>query len=150
MTRIYLLIIAGTVINHSSGFFKVTLGESAEDVARKHALAKLAAQHNWFFSQYDNKASDFLLEISLSLDVLPDELGIVHVSGRKFMAAYKKFTKPQQAQQQASNKQATSKRKASRQAAGLPKNVIQHAEARVRTKPKFVVTEFINYLQQSF
>lgn len=148
MTRIYLLIIAGTVINHSSGFFKITLGESAEDVARKHALAKLAAQHNWYFSQYDNRASDFLLKISLSLDVLPDELGIIHVSGRKFMAAYKKFAKPQQAQQQTDNKQASGKRRASRQAAGLPKNVIQHAEARVRTKPKFVLTEFINYLQQ--
>jgi len=148
MTRIYLLIIAGTVINHSSGFFKITLGESAEDVARKHALAKLATQHNWFFSQYDNKASDFLLKIALSLDVLPDELGIVHVSGRKFMAAYKKFTKPQQAQQQTDNKQASGKRKASRQAAGLPKNVIRHAECVTRTKPKFVLTEFINYLQQ--
>ena len=112
MTRIYLLIIAGTVINHSSGFFKIALGESAEDVARKHALAKLAAQHNWYFSQYDNRASDFLLKISLSLDVLPDELGIVHVSGRKFMAAYKKFTKPQQGaatdRQQASIRQAES------------------------------------------
>ena len=148
MTRIYLLIIAGTVINHSSGFFKITLGESAEDVARKHALAKLADQHNWYFSQYDNRASDFLLKISLSLDVLPDELGIIHVSGRKFMAAYRKFTKPQQAQQQAGNKQASSKRKASRQAAGLPKNVLRHAESVTRTKPKFVLTEFINYLQQ--
>lgn len=148
MTRIYLLIIAGTVINHSSGFFKIALGESAEDVARKHALAKLAAQHNWYFSQYDNRASDFLLKISLSLDVLPDELGIVHVSGRKFMAAYKKFTKPQQAQQQTDNKQASGKRKASRQTAGLPRRVIQHAECVTRTKPKFVLTEFINYLQQ--
>lgn len=148
MTRIYLLIIAGTVIDHHSGFFKISIGESAEDVARKHALAKLAAQHNWYFSQYDNRASDFLLKISLSLDVLPDELGIIHVSGRKFMAAYKKFTKPKQAQQKTDNKQASSKRKASRQAAGLPKNVLQHAEARVRTKPKFVLTEFINYLQQ--
>lgn len=148
MTRCYLLIIAGSVINHHSGFFKITLGESAEDVARKHALAKLAAQHNWFFSQYDNRASDFLLKISLSLDVLPDELGIVHISGRKFMAAYKKFTKPQQAQQQTDNKQASGKRKASRQAAGLPRRVIQHAESVGRTKPKFVLTEFINYLQQ--
>lgn len=148
MTRIYLLIIAGTVIDHSSGYFKITLGDSAEDVARKHALAKLAAQHNWYFSQYDNRASDFLLKISLSLDVLPDEMGIIHVSGRKFMAAYKKFTKPQQAQQQTDNKQASGKRKASRQAAGLPKNVIRHAECVTRTKPKFVLTEFINYLQQ--
>ena len=148
MTRIYLLIIAGTVINHSSGFFKITLGDSAEDVARKHALAKLAAQHNWYFSSYDNKASDFLLKISLSLDCLPDELGVIHVSGRKFMAAYRKFTKPQQAQQQTDNKQASDKRRASRQAAGLPKNVIRHAERVTRTKPKFVLTEFINYLQQ--
>lgn len=148
MTRIYLLIIAGTVINHSSGFFKITLGESAEDVARKHALAKLAAQHNWFFALYDNKASDFLLKISLLLDVLPDELGIIHVSGRKFMAAYKKFANKQQAQHQTDNKQASGKRRASRQAAGLPKNVIRHAECVERTKPKFVLTEFINYLQQ--
>lgn len=150
MTRYYLLIIAGTVINYHSGFFKISLSESAEDVARKHALAKLAAQHNWFFALYDNKTSDFLLKISLSLDVMPDELGIIHVSGRKFIAAYKKFTKPQQDQPQASNKQASGKRKASRQAAGLPKNVLQHAECVRRTKPKFVLTEFINYLQQSF
>ena len=148
MTRYYLLIIAGTVINHHSGFFKISLGESAEDVARKHALAKLAAQHNWFFALYDNKVSDFLLKISLSLDVLPDELGIIHVSGRKFMAALRKFTSTPPELQQASNKQASSKRKASRQAAGLPKNVLQHAERVRRTKPKFVLTEFINYLQQ--
>ena len=149
MTRYYLLIIAGTVIDHHSGFFKISLGESAEDVARKHALAKLAAQHNWYFSIYDNKAADFLLIISLSLGCLPDELGIIHVSGRKFMAAYRRFNKTQQEQQQADNKQATSKRQASRQAAGLPKNVIQHAERVARTKPKFVLTEFINYLQLS-
>ena len=149
MTRYYLLIIAGTVIDHHSGFFKISIGESAEDVARRHAIAKLAALHNWYFSIYDNTAADFLLKISLSLGCLPDELGIIHVSGRKFMAAYKKFTKPQQAQQQADNKQASGKRKASRQAAGLPKNVLQHAECVTRTKPKFVLTEFINYLQQS-
>lgn len=148
MTRYYLLIIAGTVINYHSGFFKISLGDSAEDVARKHALAKIAAQHNWFFALYDNKASDFLLKISLSLDVLPDELGIIHVSGRKFMAAYKKFANKQMAHHQTDNKQASDKRRASRQAAGMPRQVIQHAESVGRSKPKFVLTEFINYLQQ--
>lgn len=149
MTRYYLLIIAGTVIDHHSGFFKISIGESAEDVARRHAIAKLAALHNWYFSIYDNTAADFLLKISLSLGCLPDELGNIHVTARKFMAAYKRFTNTQQDQPQASNKQASGKRKASRQAAGIPKNVLQHAECVRRTKPKFVLTEFINYLQQS-
>lgn len=148
MTRYYLLIIAGTVIDHHSGFFKISIGDGAEDVARKHAIAKLAAQHNWYFSLYDNKASDFLLKIALSLGCMPDELGNIHVTARKFLAAYRRFTNTQQVQQQAGNKQASGKRKASRQAAGLPKNVLQHAERVRRTKPKFVLTEFINYLQQ--
>lgn len=148
MTRYYLLIIAGTVINHSSGFFKIAFGENATDVARLHALAKIASQHNWYFSPYDNKAADFLLKISLSFGCLPDELGICHFSGCRFMAAYKTFAKTHQVQPQAANKQASGKRKAHRQAASLPRSVIQHAESVRRTKPKFVLSELINYLQQ--
>lgn len=146
MTHYYLLIVAGEEIDETTRFFKIAVGSGAADVAGILALKALAAAHHWYFAKYSHETTDFLLKISLSLSRQPDDLNMTRLPIRKFLSAWKKFCKMQEQPSSSSQEASERRKKRDFSAKNVPPRVIQHAEARVRNKPKLIVVEFYRYL----
>lgn len=146
MTHYYLLIVAGEEIDETTRFFKIAVGSGAADVAGIPAMKALAAAHHWYFAKYSHETTDFLLKISLSLSRQPDDLNMTHLPIRKFLSAWKKFCKMQERPSSSSQEASHGRKKRDFSAKKVPPRVIQHAEARVRNKPKLIVVEFYRYL----
>lgn len=146
MTTSYLLIVAGDVIDYTTLFCRIKVGSSDADQARLHALRVLASQQNWYFAKYTHNTSDFMLRISLSLSVMPDELNIISLPIAKFLSAWKKFRQHQSADRFPTSSKQFSRRQAHHQRVTSPKGVLQHAESVRRIKPKSFLKDFYAYL----
>lgn len=148
MTKSYLLIIAGEVIDYSTRFYRIKVGSSVADQAKLHVLSMLAYQQNWYLAEYTHTTADFLLRISLSLSVKPDDLDLRTLPVAKFLSAWKKFSKLHSADGVPTSSKQFSRRQAHRQRETSPKGVLQHAESVRRIKPKSLVKDFNAYLAQ--
>lgn len=62
MTRYYLYIKTGVVLNQYSQFYKVAIGESAQEVRTLAWLESYAFEHGHFFVLWSVNAADFYLK----------------------------------------------------------------------------------------
>lgn len=60
MTRFYLFIDAGKVVDGSTAFYRVGIGTSKRDVSCFRQLARIATAKGSYFHRWDNTTSDFL------------------------------------------------------------------------------------------
>ena len=60
MTRFYLFIDAGKVVDESTAFYRVGIGTSKRDVSCFRQLARIATAKGSYFHRWDNTTSDFL------------------------------------------------------------------------------------------
>lgn len=60
MTRFYLFIDAGKVVDESTAFYRVGIGTSKRDVTCFRQLARIATTRGSYFHRWDNSTSDFL------------------------------------------------------------------------------------------
>lgn len=146
MTKFYLLIIAGKVIDEQSRFYKIAIGSGAADAPRLHALKVLASSQNWYFRPYTHEVAEFLLRVAISMSRMPDELLGGVITAEKFLSAWKKFSKLQCSGQHPINKPTSGRKQALNQRFKPPKQVLQTAECVARSKPKFRQIHFIEYL----
>lgn len=66
MIKYYLLITSGAVLDGSSKFYKVGVGNSQRDKLALNKLREFAAANGYYFSLYDNDAAEFLYNIAKS------------------------------------------------------------------------------------
>lgn len=76
MVHWYILIAAGAMIDGSSRFFKIGIGNSKRDILGLSKLQEFAAAHGYYFHIIDNEASTFLMKIADSLGVQLFDLNI--------------------------------------------------------------------------
>ena len=60
MTRFYLFIDAGKMVDESTAFYRVGIGTSKRDVSCFRQLARIATAKGSYFHRWDNTTSDFL------------------------------------------------------------------------------------------
>lgn len=60
MTRFYLFIDAGKVVDESTAFYRVGIGTSKRDVSCFRQLARIATAKGSYFHRWDSSTSDFL------------------------------------------------------------------------------------------
>ena len=60
MTRFYLFIDAGKMVDESTAFYRVGIGTSKRDVSCFRQLARIATAKGSYFHRWDNSTSDFL------------------------------------------------------------------------------------------
>lgn len=146
MLRYYLLIIAGSVIDDDTLYFKISVGDNKADQMNVHVLKVLAAENGWYFSQYDHKTSDFLLQIALSQAMMPDDLEIRQMKLQKFLHAWLTFCKANNFPKKDAARSPVSNHQAHRKPIFSQVSVLRHAESVTRSKPKFLLQDFKRYL----
>lgn len=98
MTRNYIYIEAGRVIDTSSRFFRVSIGTSIQANRDYLFLLAYATDHNYFLELNSSKVADYLLNIAKSLGSSCDGraldiLNIQNVKVRDLVRALKSSTK---------------------------------------------------------
>lgn len=146
MLRYYLLIIAGRVIDDDTLYFKISVGDNKADQMNVHVLKVLAAENGWYFSQYDHKTSDFLLQIALSQAMMPDDLELRQMKLQKFLHAWLTFCKANNVPKNNAARSQVNHHRAHRQPKISHVSVLRHAESVTRSKPKFLLQDFRRYL----
>lgn len=146
MLRYYLLIIAGRVIDDDTLYFKISVGDNKAGQMNVHVLKVLAAENGWYFSQYDHKTSDFLLQIALSQAMMPDDLEIRQMKLQKFLHAWLTFCKANNVPKKDAAHSPVSNHQAHRKPKISQVSVLRHAESVTRSKPKFLLQDFKRYL----
>lgn len=76
MVHWYILIAAGAIVDSSSRFYKIGIGNSMRDVKNLSKLQDFAAANGYYFHIIDNEASNFLMKIADSLGVQLFDLNI--------------------------------------------------------------------------
>lgn len=67
MTTYYLLIVADAIVDDSSTYYKVSVGQTNNDTKALQKLLFLAKANSWFFQKFDLETTLFFGKIALSL-----------------------------------------------------------------------------------
>lgn len=136
MRQVHVLITAEESITISSKFYKIVCGGTAKDEEDLAYINLYAAIKNFYFEKYDADVAKFLENIAQSLNVTTLDLQIIHISARELVSYMENFgTLPE--------KPALTKNECRVLELFKPQsyfqrqiNVIRHAEAKQRIKPK--------------
>lgn len=78
MTHYYLYIESGLQIDHRTRFYKVGVGESAQQVKRRAWLEAYAFEHGHFFVRWSADAAEFVIKCQQSIGVNHPEMLAVY------------------------------------------------------------------------
>lgn len=90
MTRYYLYIEAGATIDETARWFKVAIGESAQERRVYSSLQFYAAGHGHYFQRWSNQVDELLVRL---LQAYPDNLPLQAIKGSSLLRSFKESTR---------------------------------------------------------
>ena len=100
MTKIFILIEAGEMIDDTTNFYYISVGSSSSQIRAKSKIAQICSEKNYYFKVRDAVSTDFLAKVFKSI---PDHRQVIKVGVSEMWKHFRNNTRPCLTQTQVTN-----------------------------------------------